>query len=105
MPRRSDRCGEPLAISAKDGKRLAEYHLDTPPRFAAMAASDSGLYMATTAGDVICFADKWLANANQYSSTTSPPARVVNARQVVNSMSSDTNLAEPSVKRTCTPPG
>lgn len=47
-----------LAISAKDGKTLAKYHLDTPPRFDGMAASDSGLYMATTAGDVICFSDK-----------------------------------------------
>ncbi|MCH7990144.1 MAG: PQQ-binding-like beta-propeller repeat protein, partial [Planctomycetes bacterium] len=41
-------------LSAKDGKRLAQYKLDAPPVFDGMAATLGRLYMATTDGSVVC---------------------------------------------------
>jgi len=46
------------AISAKDGKKLAEYKLDALPVFDTMAAANGRLYFATTDGKVRCYAAK-----------------------------------------------
>ncbi len=47
-----------MAISAKDGKKLAEYKLDALPVFDTMAAANGRLYFATTDGKVRCYAPK-----------------------------------------------
>jgi hypothetical protein len=48
-----------MAVSSADGKKLAEYDLDSPPIFDGMAAAAGRLYMSTVDGKVICFrADK-----------------------------------------------
>jgi len=44
-----------LAVSAANGKNLAQYDLDNPPVFDGMAATGGRLYMATTNGEVLCF--------------------------------------------------
>jgi hypothetical protein len=44
------------AVSAEDGKKLAEYRLDSLPVFDGMAAADGHLYLATTDGSVLRFA-------------------------------------------------
>ena len=44
-----------LAVSAADGKNLAQYDLDNPPVFDGMAATGGRLYMATTNGEILCF--------------------------------------------------
>jgi len=44
-----------LAVSAADGKRLAEYKLDAPPAWDGMAAAGARLYLSTTDGKVLCF--------------------------------------------------
>ena len=44
-----------LAVSAADGKNLAQYDLDSPPVFDGMAAAGGQLYMATIKGEVVCF--------------------------------------------------
>jgi outer membrane protein assembly factor BamB len=46
------------AVSAGDGKRLAELKLDAPPVWDGMAAAGGRLYLATTDGKVRCFAGK-----------------------------------------------
>jgi outer membrane protein assembly factor BamB len=46
------------AVSAADGKKLAEYNLDVPPIFDGMIAADGRLYLSTTDGQVICFGKK-----------------------------------------------
>jgi hypothetical protein len=46
------------AVSAKDGKKLAEYQLDTLPVFDGMAAANQRLYLVTTDGRVLCFAGR-----------------------------------------------
>ena len=46
------------AVSAEDGKRLAEYKLDALPVFDSMAAASGRLYFATTDGKVRCYAPK-----------------------------------------------
>jgi hypothetical protein len=44
------------ALSAEDGKKLAEYKLDTLPVFDSMAAANERLYFTTTDGKVVCMA-------------------------------------------------
>jgi hypothetical protein len=44
------------AVSAADGKKLAEYRLKELPIFDGMAAANRRLYMVTTDGTVLCFA-------------------------------------------------
>jgi len=46
------------AVSADDGKRLAELKLDAPPVWDGMAAAQGRLYVATTDGKVRCLAGK-----------------------------------------------
>ena len=43
------------AVSTADGKKLAEYKLDSPPVFDGLAAANGRLYMSTQAGKVLCF--------------------------------------------------
>lgn len=43
------------AISATDGKKLAEYRLESLPVFDGMAATNGRLYLATKDGKVLCF--------------------------------------------------
>jgi len=42
------------AISAKDGKRIAECKLASPPVFDGMSAADGRLYLATRDGKIVC---------------------------------------------------
>jgi outer membrane protein assembly factor BamB len=42
------------AVSATDGKKLAEYKLDAAPVFDGMSAANGRLYLATMAGKVLC---------------------------------------------------
>ena len=42
------------AVSAADGKKLAEYKLDAPPVFDGLAAARGRLYFSTTDGKVVC---------------------------------------------------
>jgi hypothetical protein len=49
--------GKFWAISTTDGKTLAKYSLDSPPVFDGMAATAGRVYMATTDGHVVCFAN------------------------------------------------
>jgi outer membrane protein assembly factor BamB len=48
------RGGRLLAISATDGKTLAEHELTSPPIFDGMAAASGYLYLTTKVGTVIC---------------------------------------------------
>ena len=43
------------AVSAKDGRKLAEYRFDALPVFDGMAAAGRRLYVSTTGGKVLCF--------------------------------------------------
>jgi len=43
------------AVSAKDGKKLAEYVLESPPTYDGMAAANGQLYLSTKDGNVVCF--------------------------------------------------
>jgi len=45
-------------VSASDGTRQAEYRLEAPPVFCGLATAGGRLYMATTAGTVLCFGPK-----------------------------------------------
>jgi outer membrane protein assembly factor BamB len=51
------------AVSAANGKKLAEFHLDSLPVWDGMAASRGKLYMTTLKGDVISFAGKTKGNS------------------------------------------
>ena len=42
-------------VSVRDGKRLAEYELDSLPVFDGMAAANGRLYVSTKDGSVTCF--------------------------------------------------
>jgi hypothetical protein len=42
-------------VSAGDGKKLAEYYLDSPPVFDGMAIIDGRLYLSLKNGKVLCF--------------------------------------------------
>ena len=46
-----------LAVSAEDGKELARYPLDSPPRWDSMAAIPGRLFMTTLDGKVRCWRD------------------------------------------------
>jgi len=46
------------AVSASDGKKLAEYTLDTVPAWDGMAAARGRLYFSTIDGRVICMGGK-----------------------------------------------
>ncbi len=46
------------AVSAADGKRLAEHKLESPPVFDGMIAAGGRLYMSTRDGKVRCFAGR-----------------------------------------------
>ena len=50
--------GTLLALAPSDGKQLAEYSLEAPPRWDGMAAAYGRLYIATTNGKVVCLAGK-----------------------------------------------
>ncbi|HIE51457.1 MAG TPA: methyltransferase domain-containing protein [Armatimonadetes bacterium] len=43
------------AVSAADGRKLAEYTLDSPPVFDGMVAAHKRLYLATLDGRVVCY--------------------------------------------------
>jgi outer membrane protein assembly factor BamB len=45
-------------VSAQDGKKLAEYNLESPPVWDGMAAANGRLYLATKDGKVLCFGGK-----------------------------------------------
>ncbi len=47
--------GKLWAMSAKDGRRLAEYELDSPPIFDGLIAARGRLYLCTKNGNLICF--------------------------------------------------
>jgi outer membrane protein assembly factor BamB len=47
-----------MAVSAADGKTLAQYDLDNPPVFDGLIAAGNRLYIATTDGQVMCMAGK-----------------------------------------------
>ncbi len=47
-----------IAVSAEDGKKLAEYKLDAPPVWDGMAAAKGSLFFATTSGNVVCMKGK-----------------------------------------------
>ncbi len=42
-------------VSARDGKVLARYKLESPPVWDGMAAADNKLYMSTVNGKILCF--------------------------------------------------
>jgi outer membrane protein assembly factor BamB len=46
-----------LAVSAADGRTLAEYQLDSLPVWDGMAAANGRLYLSTLDGSVLCFGD------------------------------------------------
>ena len=46
------------AVSTADGKKLAEYKLDSPPVFDALAAANGRLYISTVNGKVLCMGGK-----------------------------------------------
>jgi len=52
------RGGVMWAVSTKNGKRLAEYKLDSPPVFDGMAATPGQVYLATTNGTVVCWKER-----------------------------------------------
>jgi len=41
-------------VSARDGRKLSEYRLDSPPIFDGMAAADNRLYIALKGGRLVC---------------------------------------------------
>jgi hypothetical protein len=43
------------AVSASDGRRLAQQPLDAPPVFDGLAAADGKLFLVTVDGKVVCF--------------------------------------------------
>jgi outer membrane protein assembly factor BamB len=46
-----------LAVSAADGRKLAQYNIDSPPVFDGMAGAAGRLYMATVNGELLCFCE------------------------------------------------
>jgi outer membrane protein assembly factor BamB len=48
------RGGSLVAVSAADGKTLADYELESPPVFDGMAAAQGRLYLSTKTGEVVC---------------------------------------------------
>jgi hypothetical protein len=45
-------------VSVVDGKKLAEYELDSQPVFDGMAGANGRLYLATKDGKILCFAGR-----------------------------------------------
>jgi hypothetical protein len=45
-------------VSTTDGKKLAEYNLESQPVFDGMAATNNRLYLATKNGKILCFAGR-----------------------------------------------
>jgi hypothetical protein len=45
-----------LAFNPDDGKKILESKLDAPPVFDGMMAAHGRLYLATTDGNILCFA-------------------------------------------------
>jgi hypothetical protein len=45
-------------VSASDGKKLAEYKLDTVPVWDGMAAANGRLYLSTMDGRVLCMGEE-----------------------------------------------
>ncbi len=54
----SGRGGRLLAVSARDGKTVADLALKHPPVFDGMAAAGGCLFLATKGGDVVCMGKK-----------------------------------------------
>ena len=54
-------------LSKSDGKKLAEYTLDSPPVFDGMAVAGKRLYIATQDGRMLCFGQQ---TTNRTSSVT-----------------------------------
>ena len=50
----AERGGRLVAVSAPDGKILADYELKSPPVFDGMAAALGRLYVSTKIGEVVC---------------------------------------------------
>ena len=50
--------GRLVAVSAKDGKPLAEYKLDAPPVWDSLAAVQGKLFLCTADGQLRCFVGK-----------------------------------------------
>ena len=50
----TDRGGRLLAVSARDGKTVADVALDHPPVFDGMAVADGRLYLSTKGGEIVC---------------------------------------------------
>ncbi len=48
------RGGRLVAVSANDGKTLADYELKIPPVFDGMAAAQGRLYLSTKIGEIVC---------------------------------------------------
>ena len=46
------------AVSAKNGKKLSEYKLDSLPAWDGMIATGGRLYLATATGEVVCYSGK-----------------------------------------------
>ncbi len=46
------------AVSAKNGKKLSEYKLDSLPAWDGMIASGGRLYLATATGEIACYSGK-----------------------------------------------
>ena len=51
----ADRGAVLYAVSTADGRKLAEYELDSPPVFDGMAAANGRLYLVSNDGKIICF--------------------------------------------------
>jgi hypothetical protein len=47
-----------MAVSAADGKKLAECVLPAPPVFDGMSAAGGRLFVSTTSGEVVCYAGR-----------------------------------------------
>ncbi len=47
---------ELCVVSVVDGKKSAEYELESQPVFDGMAAANGSLYLATKNGRILCFA-------------------------------------------------
>jgi outer membrane protein assembly factor BamB len=47
-----------VAVSARNGKKLAEYKLESPPVFDGMIAANGRLYISTRDGQVLCMGKK-----------------------------------------------
>jgi hypothetical protein len=46
------------AVSAADGKTLAQYHLDSLPVFDGLAAAQGRLYLTLQDGRLLCLGDR-----------------------------------------------